>query len=429
MTPVELLQRLLRFQTVNPPGAERAAIEFLRDHLAGHGIEVQVLATDPERPNLVARLAGRGEAPPLLLHGHADVVTVAGQKWTRPPFEGLLEDGWVWGRGALDMKGGLAMMVTALTRARPAGDVLLAVVSDEEAGGVAGSRFLVERHPGLFAGVRHALGEFGGFSLEVAGRRLYPVMVAEKQCCRVTAVLRGPGGHGALRHTGGAMARLARLLRTLDRRRLPAHVTEPARLMVEGMAAALPGAPELLLRRLLRPRLTDRVLDLMGSTGRTLDPLLHNTVNATMVRGGGGGQLNVVPAEVTVQMDGRILPGLGPELLLTELRDLVGPGVELSYDQYDAGRSEVDMTMFENLAGVLRESDADGHPVPYLLPAVTDGRFLGRLGIQTYGFTPMRLPAGMDFAATIHAADERIPAAALEFGADAIRRAVERYRG
>jgi acetylornithine deacetylase/succinyl-diaminopimelate desuccinylase-like protein len=395
------------------------------------GYETKILAKDPERPNLLARLKGRGEAPSLLLHGHVDVVTVEGQNWQHPPFEGKNVDGWVWGRGALDMKGGVAMMLAAFLRAKaegltPPGDVLLLVLSDEESGGDYGAKYLVEEHAGLFDGIRYALGEFGGFTLYVGRRRFYPIQVAEKQLCSLRAVVQGPGGHGALPLRGGAMAKLARLLGRLDRRRLPVHVTPVARRFFETMAAASPFPTGTILRGLLKPRLTDRMLDLLRSKGRAFDPLLHNTVNATIVRG--GEKINVIPSEVTVELDGRLLPGYTPTDLIAELRRLVGDDdIEFDVIRHDPGPYEPDMGLFGTLAGILREADPDGIPVPLLFPAITDARFFSRLSIQTYGFLPMKLPAGFNFNQTIHAADERIPAETLTFGSDAVYKALQRF--
>src|SRR5215216_493880 len=297
--PVELLQQLIRFNTTNPPGNEREGVEWIDGVLGNGGYETKILAKDPERPNLLARLEGLGEAPPLLLYGHVDVVTVEGQSWRHPPFEGKNIDGWVWGRGALDMKGGVAMLLAAFLRAKaegltPPGDVLLLVLSDEESGGDYGAKYLVEEHAGLFDGVRYALGEFGGFPLYVGGRRFYPIQVAEKQRCFLRAVVRGPGGHGALPMRGGAMAKLARLLKRLDRRRLPVHVTPVARRFLETMSHASPFPTGTILRGLLDPRLTDRTLDLLRSKGQVFYPMLHNTVNATIVRG--GEKINVIPS-------------------------------------------------------------------------------------------------------------------------------------
>ncbi len=429
--PAELLQKLIRFNTTNPPGNERECVEWIDEVLRDGGYETKILAKDPERPNLLARLEGRGEAPSLLLYGHVDVVPVKGQNWQHPPFEGKNVDGWVWGRGALDMKGGVAMMLAAFLRAKaegltPPGDVLLLVLSDEECGGDYGAKYLVEEHAGLFDGIRYALGEFGGFTLYVGQRRFYPIQVAEKQLCSLRTVVRGPGGHGALPLRGGAMAKLARLLRRLDRRRLPVHVTPVARRFFETMAAASPFPTGTILQGLLKPRLTDRMLDLLRSKGRAFDPLLHNTVNATIVRG--GEKINVIPSEVTVELDGRLLPGYTPTDLIAELRRLVGDDdIEFDVIRHDPGPSEPDMGLFETLAGILREADPHGIPVPLLLPAITDARFFSRLSIQTYGFLPMKLPAGFNFNQTIHAADERIPAETLTVGSDAVYKALERF--
>jgi len=430
--PVELLQNLIRFDTSNPPGNEAGCVEYVNGLLRAAGFETTILAQDPTRPSLITRLTGRGDAPPLLLYGHVDVVTTAGQSWTHPPFEGTLVDGCVWGRGALDMKGGVAMLLSAFLRARaeglmPAGDVVLAILSDEEGGGDLGAKFLVEKHPEQFRGIRYALGEFGGFTLHVGGRRFYPIQVTEKQICWMKATVRGPGGHGSLPLRGGAMARLAHVLARLDKGRLPAHVTPTARLMIEAMASALPPAAGLLLRLLLHPALAGPMLRVLGSRAQLFEPLLRNTVNATMVEG--GVQINVVPSEIALHLDGRLLPGFGPEEFTAELRRIVGDEVELEVVRYDPGFAEPDMGLFDTLAGILREADPEGIPMPLLLTAVTDGRFLSRLGIQTYGFIPMKLPPGFDFQQFVHAADERIPVEAVSFGADAVYKVLQRFGG
>jgi acetylornithine deacetylase/succinyl-diaminopimelate desuccinylase-like protein len=430
VSPVQILQRLIRFDTTNPPGRERPCIAYVAELLAAAGMPATWVAADPERPNLVARFAGEGTAPPLLLYGHVDVVTTAGQEWRYPPFEGRIEEGFVWGRGALDMKGGIAMMLAALLRLRAegvrfAGDVLLAVLSDEEAAGTQGAGYLVEQHAGLLAGVRHAIGEFGGFSFTLRGHRFYPVMVAEKQVCCLRMVLRGPGGHGSLPVRGGAMARLGRALAAIDRARMPVHVHPVAARFLEELSGPLPPVPRWLVRRLANPLWTDRVLDLLGATGQLFDPMLHDTVAATVVRG--GHKFNVIPSEVELELDGRLLPGRSPEDLLPPLRTLVGEDAGIEVTRYDRGPSGCDLSLYPALAGVLRECDPEGTPVPFLLTGTTDARFFHRLGIQTYGFLPMKLPADFNFIATLHAADERVPVAALDFGVDALGRFLRRY--
>jgi acetylornithine deacetylase/succinyl-diaminopimelate desuccinylase-like protein len=428
--PAELLQRLIRFDTTNPPGNERECVAFIDGLLRDAGYATTVLARKPERPNLLARLPGSGAAAPLLLYGHLDVVTTVGQRWRHPPFEGVEADGFVWGRGAVDMKGGVAMMLAAFLRARaeglaPAGDVIFCALADEENMSGYGAEWLVNEHAGRFEGARYAIGEFGGFTLHSAGRRFYPVQVGEKQICTLQLAVRGQGGHGAMPVRDGAMARLAKVLRRLDRGRLPVHVTPAVRDMVETMARALPPPQRLALRALLRPALTDRILDRMGDKARLLDPILHNTVSPTILKT--TEKFNVIPSEVAVVLDGRLLPGQSPEELIAELRALAAEEIEVELLRHDAGPAEPDLGMFDTLAGILVEADPGSIALPLLMPGVTDGRFFSRLGIQTYGFTPMRLPEGFDFWQTVHAADERVPVEAVEFGAQAVYRVLERF--
>lgn len=429
--PAELLQHLIRFDTSNPPGDEAACAMFVAGLLREAGVEPLLVARDPARPNVLARLPGRGAAAPLLLQGHLDVVGVAGQHWAHPPFAGVLADGFVWGRGALDMKGGVAMLLAAFLRAaheglHPPGDVLLALMSDEEAGSAYGARFLVEQRPELFAGVRYALGEFGGFTAYRGGRRFYPIMVAEKQCCVVRATVRGPGGHGASITEGTAAARLGALLTALAGARLPVHVTPVVRRMLEDILAALPVHQRAPFSQVLNPALSGRVLRLLGAQGRILEALLRNTVTPTVVRAGGPA-INVVPSTATVDLDVRLLPGFTPADALAELRPLIGPEVELEALSFEPGPAQVDMGLFGTLAGILREADPGGAPTPLMIHGVTDARFFAQLGIQTYGFLPMQLPEGFSFWETLHAADERIPAEAVSFGAGAIFQALRRF--
>jgi acetylornithine deacetylase/succinyl-diaminopimelate desuccinylase-like protein len=428
--PAELLRNLIRFDTTNPPGNERECISYVGGLLKGAGIETTIRAREPDRPNLVARLAGAGNAPPLLLYGHVDVVTTEKQQWTHPPFEAKLVDGWIWGRGALDMKGGVAMMLSAFLRARDEnielpGDVIFCALADEEGFGGYGARFMVEEHAELFDGVRYAIGEFGGFRNDQGSRRFYPIQVTEKQVCSLKLRLRGQGGHGAMPVHDGAMARLAQVLERLDRKRLPVHVTPATRAMVRGIADHSVLPTRLVLRLLLNPRLTNVILGRLGDQGARLDPLLHNTVSPTMLRA--SDKVNVIPGEVAVTCDGRLLPGFEPDDLVAEVKAIVGDEVEIEVVYYDPGPPTTDMGFFDALGGVLRELDPEALPIPLLMAGVTDARFFARLGIQTYGFIPLNLPPDFDFWSTVHAADERVPAEAIEFGSEAIYRALQRF--
>lgn len=430
LSPAELLQNLIRFDTTNPPGNEIACIQYIDRVLKDAGIATQTYAKDPNRPNLIARLAGRGEAPPLLLYGHVDVVPTANQNWTHPPFEARIADGYIWGRGTLDMKGGVAMMLSAFLRAKAEnaslpGDVIFLAVSDEEAGGDFGAKFIAEEHPDLLKGVRYAIGEFGGFSFYVAGRKFYPVQVAEKQFCGLTGRVTGPAGHGAMSFRGGAMAKMARVLKTLDENRLPVHITPAAQQMVEAIAAGLPEPMNAMVMQLLDPQNTDAVLDEMGAALASFEPLLHNTVNATMVQG--GSKVNVIPGEIKLEFDARLLPGYEPADLVKELTALTGDDIEWTTSRFDVAPSSPDMGLFPVLKDILEQADPEGLPIPYFVFGVTDARFFSKLGIQTYGFMPMQLPADFNFISTIHAADERIPVDSVAFGADAVYQALLRF--
>lgn len=431
--PVEILQQLIRFDTTNPPGNEDPCIRYLEGLLKAAGCETSLFAKDPQRPNLVSRIRGRGEAPPLLLYGHVDVVTTAEQTWTRDPFGGEIADGFVWGRGALDMKGGVAMLVSAFMQIQkegyiPRGDVILTILADEEVKSDCGAEYIVEEHPEQFEGVKYAIGEFGGFNIELMGRRFYPIQVAEKQGVIVRATVRGAGGHGSSFARDTAMGRAGRMIDRIEKSWLPAHRDPTVAAMIGAIAEHLSKPLGIGLRQLLNPALTNTFLKGLGPLQSFLVPQFQNVVNPTIVRG--GDKLNVIPEEVSVMMDARLLPGISPEKLLEELRAVIRDDqVELEIEQYIPGRAEIDMGMFELLGKIIQEKDPEGIPIPMMLPGVSDARFFNRLGIQTYGFIPMQIPSEMEFLGLIHAADERIPVAALAFGTDAIYRAVQRYAG
>ena len=428
--PGTLLRHLIRFDTTNPPGRERTCIEWVQRLLGAYGIDSRLYALDPERPNLVARIPG-GSEPPLLLYGHVDVVTAAGQPWTKDPFAADLDDGVIWGRGSLDMKGGDAMMIAAFLRAAHQdaplpGDVILCLLSDEEAGAEFGAGFMVDRHPDLFEGVRFALGEFGGYREEMFGTTFYPIQVSEKTVVRLTGRLRGPGGHGAMIHRGGIMARLGRVLTTLDRNRLPVSVSPAAAGMIEAVANSLRDPERAQVLALLDPERADAALDRMGPQGDVFDCVLHDTVNVTVIRG--GDKFNVVPSVVELNFDARILPSSSPGKLVADLRDLVGEDVEFDPPRaMSEPMGQPDLRLMPLLEQVLKEHDPDARPMPMLMVGATDGREFRRIGIQSYGFLPMDLPPEIEIFRLIHAADERVPARCLQFGASCIFEVLTRF--
>ncbi len=432
---VELAQRLIRFDTSNPPGQERECALWLKSLLDEHGIDNQLLhpAGLPTRLSVVARVRGRGDAPPLLLQGHTDVVSVHGQRWSRDPFGGEIADRCVWGRGAVDMKGGLTMMLHALLRARysevpPPGDVVLAAVADEELGGRQGAAYLVREHAHLFEGVRHALGELGGFTVHVRGRRFYPIMVAEKHICRIRVKFLGQGGHGSQIHKNTAMSRAARALRRMERRHPPFRVVGPTRAMLEAMGEGMGMREGMALRMAMNPNTTGVALGLMGEkVGRVLEPMLRDTISPTIIEG--GKQQNAVPSEVEVLLDCRLLPGSNQSDIVREVLAVVGDNAEIQVERYEDGPPPVDMRLMPYLSGLLERADPGSKAIPYMVAGGTDAKWFHELGIDTYGFTPMRLPAGLDFMSLFHGPDERIPVDALNFGVALMFEAVDGYRG
>jgi acetylornithine deacetylase/succinyl-diaminopimelate desuccinylase-like protein len=431
--PIEVLGDLIRIDSTNPPGNETAAINLIRSLLEQNGISTETLARDASRPNLVARIAGRGEAPPLLLQGHVDVVPTHDQQWDHDPFGGEIIDGYMWGRGTLDMKGPVVMMLHAFIRLAasakpPAGDIILAIVSDEEDSGYFGARFLVEEHPQLFAGVKYSIGEFGGFSFPMGGERFCPIQVAERLSIRFELTINAEGGHGSMPRRGAAMSKLGTMLTALDKKRMPIHISPATAMMIEGMVEHTTGVSQRVLKMLLSERSAVAAFRLMPGQLGVMEPLFRNTVSPTIVRG--GDKHNVIPGRVTLTLDGRMIPSSTPEQMVRELRAIVGKDVAIDYTaDGKPGPARPDLGLFPLLARAMTTRDPDLVPLPFMMPAVTDGRWFAELGIQPYGFTPLLLPEEFEFQKLTHAANERVPVAAIETGADIMYDLLQRYPG
>ncbi len=427
---LRLARQLVALDSSNPPGGERECVQLIASELHAAGIEPLILGQTAARPNLVARVAGRGLAPPLLLYGHTDVVPALAAEWRHHPFAADLVDGELWGRGTLDMKGGLAMLLNAFLAAasaptKPPGDLLFAATSDEETGGERGAEFLVREHADLFAGVRHALSEFGGYTHHVGNRRLYPIQVAQKRRCTLRLTVRGESGHSATPRPGQAIGKLANALRAIERRQLPTHITPPVRHMITAMANGLGRGQATALRALLHPRLTEVVLRGAGTQAEDLNALLRNTAVPTIIRA--GDTWNVIPSLAQADLDGRLVPGHDPSEIVSELQRILPAGSELEVVHADpAANHRPNLELLPLLTSVLKEEDPHGHPFPLVTAGMTDARHFEQLGIQTYGFLPMRLPPGL-MPKLLHGTDERVPADALRDGTNAIGRIVDRY--
>ena len=423
---VRVAQKLIQLNTTNPPGNEKACVDYLKELFTEAGFETTVFAREPERANLVLRLPGRGEAPPLLFYGHLDVVTTENQQWTHPPFAGHIdEEAYLWGRGSLDMKGGVAMLATSLIEAKqrsitPAGDIIFCAVADEEAGGDFGASYLVNEHAELFNDVKYAIGEFGGFSIRFGEMTYYPIMVGEKQICHVRARAKGVSGHASVPIKNGAISKLAQFIGRLEERPPAIFIEPPVQQLIEAVAKSVPQ-----ILGLLEQDKADAVLAGLGAHSPIFAPLLRATVCPTMLTG--SSILNVIPAEATVDLDCRLLPSQKPDDVLGYLAEMANGLVEIELVRYEEGTGRPDMSLFDMLGSILSEADEGATACPFILSGSTDGRHFKRLGIQTYGFTPLALPPDFDFFNLAHAPDERVPTSALEFGVEALVELMKRY--
>ncbi|HOQ98305.1 MAG TPA: M20/M25/M40 family metallo-hydrolase [Anaerolineae bacterium] len=419
---VEHLSRLIRFDTSNPPGNETPAALYLKQILEREGVEeLQLLESAPRRGNLVARLRGDGSKRPLLLSTHLDVVPAEPEHWTHPPFSGTVADGMVWGRGALDMKHMAAMSLGVVLLARRLQlplkrDIIFAAVADEEMAFDYGSRWLVENHPDLVR-AEYGLSEMGGMLTPIAGRRCYPIQVAEKGVCWLRMRTSGQPGHGSTPHGDNAVVHLARALARLgDGRGMPIHLTRVAAGCLRTLAAGLPPRERLLLHGLLNRRLAPLALRGLPPEQRNdLRALLCNTVTPTRLQA--GVKTNVIPSQAEAELDCRLLPGQMPEDAIREIRAIVGTVVDLDPLKVSPGvEFESNTELYDVVRRTLVAHDPAALPVPYMATAATDARQYARLGTTVYGFTPGQLEGDMQMMRLIHGHDERIPVASLHFG-------------
>ncbi|MEV4708050.1 M20/M25/M40 family metallo-hydrolase [Actinoplanes sp. NPDC049316] len=415
---VGICRDLLRIDTSNTGDprttvGERAAAEYVAQQLTEAGIDVELHESAPKRANLVARIPGSDPSRgALLVHGHLDVVPADASEWSVPPFSGEEKDGYLWGRGAIDMKDFDAMMLAVVrdwkrTGVVPPRDIVLAFTADEEAGMEYGSRYLVREHADLLEGCTEAIGEVGGFSYTINDDlRLYLVETAEKGIDWLRLHARGRPGHGSFVHDDNAVTALAEAVAAVGRHKFPMVVTPTVQAFLEQVSEALgieidPAEPELAIAKL------GPIANLIGATVR-------NTANPTRLEA--GYKDNVIPGKASATIDCRTLPGQA-ELFLEQLRDVVGPDIEIEHLQQQAAlETGFDGALVDAMASALRAEDPGARAVPYMLSGGTDAKAFSTLGIRCFGFAPLKLPADLNFSALFHGVDERVPVEGLQFG-------------
>jgi acetylornithine deacetylase/succinyl-diaminopimelate desuccinylase-like protein len=414
---VEVCRELIRMDTTNygdqdGPG-ERKAAEYVAGLLDEVGIESRLYESEPGRTSVVARWGGDvGERPGLLLHGHLDVVPAAAEDWQVDPFSGEIKDGYLWGRGAVDMKDFDAMLLS-LVRARqragrpPERPIVLCFTADEEAGGHKGAEVLIRDHPDEFEGCTEAVSEVGGFSTTVRGRRMYLIEAAEKGMAWMRLKARGRAGHGSMINHDNAVTQLAAAVARIGAHEWPVRLTPTMQTLLASVAE-LAGTEA-------TPENAEALVEEFGTATRMLGAVIRNTTNPTML--GAGYKVNVVPTEATAHVDGRFLPGYEDEFFAT-LAELCGEHIDVEYVSH---QPPWEMPYDGDLVAAIERSilaeDPDALVAPYLMSGGTDAKHFIKLGMRSYGFAPLRLPGDLDFTALFHGIDERVPVDALEFGA------------
>ena len=405
---------LIRFNTTNHGGGraegEREAAEYVGAYLESLGLVPEYYEPIPRRTNVAARVPGKDPGKPaLVLHGHLDVVPAIAEDWSVDPFAGEIRDGFLWGRGAVDMKDMDAMILTSVAELLRAGeqperDLVLAFFADEENGGIEGSALVVRDRPDWFAGATEAISEVGGYSIDAGGRRAYLLQTGEKALIWIRLVARGRAAHGSSLHADNAVTRLAEAVAALGRTEWPIRLTGTTTAFAEGLAGLLDtdaGDP-------------DALAAATGAASGFLRSTLRTTTNPTGLTA--GYKHNVIPDRAEALVDVRALPGT-EEAVLADIRRIVGDGVEVEVVHQDIGL-EVPFQgdLVDAMVAALGRHDPGVPVIPYLMGGGTDNKALSLLGIDGYGFAPLRLPAGIDFTGMFHGVDERVPLDALVFG-------------
>ncbi|GGD25731.1 M20/M25/M40 family metallo-hydrolase [Nocardioides daphniae] len=412
---VDLCRDLIRIDTSNygddsGPG-ERLAAEHVAALLDEVGIESRMVEDVAGRTSLVARWGG-SEGEGLLLHGHLDVVPAQKEDWTHDPFAGEIADGYLWGRGAVDMKDFDAILLSVVrARARagrvPSRPIALCFTADEEAGGHKGAEVIVRDHADLVDDCTEAIGEVGGFTTTVRGQRIYLIEAAEKGMAWMRLRSRGTAGHGSMVNHDNAVTELAAAVARVGAHEWPVRLT-PA------MEVLLAAVGEIAGTR-ATPDNAQALVEEFESSARMLGAVIRNTVNPTMFDA--GYKVNVIPSEATAHLDGRFLPGHEDEFFAT-LDELLGPRVEREFISHQQPwESPTESTLMRSITRSILAEDPDAVVAPYLMSGGTDAKHFGKLGMTAYGFAPLRLPADLDFGSLFHGVDERVPVDALEFGA------------
>jgi acetylornithine deacetylase/succinyl-diaminopimelate desuccinylase-like protein len=413
---ITLCQEMIRIPSVNHgegKGDEKAMAEYVASKLAEVGIKSELIETAPNRVNVVAKVEGADQSRPgLVLHGHIDVVAANAADWSVDPFSGVIKDGFIWGRGAVDMKD-MDAMILATVRMwqrigyKPPRNILLVFFADEEAGSNYGSRWLVKHRPEIFDGYSEAVSEVGGFSVTITGEhRLYLIEAAQKGIQWMKLTAKGTAGHGSFINQNNAVTKVADAVARIGKYEWPQLETKTSSFFFRKIAELTGDKYD--------PKNVKPLLHHLGDAVKMLGATISNTANPTMLEA--GYKVNVIPQSASAMVDGRFLPGHENQLQET-IKKLAGDEIEIEILTRDiALEVEFAGPLVKAMCDAISGEDSAGIPVPYLMSGGTDNKALHDLGIVGYGFSPLKLPKDLDFFALFHGVDERVPIEGLKFG-------------
>jgi acetylornithine deacetylase/succinyl-diaminopimelate desuccinylase-like protein len=423
---VQYCQDLIRFDTTNFGNAksngETKAAEYVSNILDELNIDYKIVGPDKQRTSVVASIEGTDKnLPGIVLHGHLDVVPVEKDKWSKPAFEAIIDRNMIWGRGAVDMKNGNAMILASLYELiksgwKPKRTTSLIFFADEEAGGLFGSHYVTKNYPEYFENATEAIGEVGGFSHTLSsGVRLYLIETAQKGLAWMKLTAKGTAGHGSMTNNDNAINKISTAITNLSAHKFPITIKDSVRGLLEETAIAHgmkfdENDPE-------------KVVALLGTLAKLVSATLSDTANPTMLSA--GYKVNVIPGEATAYVDGRFLPG-NSDTFLKEIKTVVGKDISVEAETLDVAlEAPFKSGIVESMINALSIEDPAAKVVPYMLSGGTDAKAMSKFGIKGYGFTPLLLPNDLDFTSLFHGHDERIPISSLQFGARTMHRFIK----
>ena len=423
---VNYCQDLIRIDTTNfgnnESNGESKAAEYIGEILKSLNIEYQIIGPDAKRSSIIARVPGSDNSlPGIVLHGHLDVVPVEIDKWSKPAFEAIIDQDMIWGRGAVDMKNGNAMILASIFELvksgwRPKRTITLVFFADEEAGGQLGSHFVTKKYPEYFENCTEAVGEVGGFSHTLSnGVRLYLIETAQKGIAWMKLSAKGNAGHGSMINNENAISKLSKAITNLSNHKFPVTIKDSVRALLEETASAHGTKFD--------EKDPEKIVALLGTLTKLVSATLANTANPTMLNA--GYKVNVIPGEAVAHVDGRFLPG-NSDTFLADIRKIVGDEINVEAETFDVAlEAPFDTNIVHLMTESLAAEDPASRVVPYMLSGGTDAKALSKFGIKGYGFTPLLLPNDLDFTSLFHGHDERVPISSLKFGARTMHRFIK----